>query len=154
MAVALQGIDTVLKNLSKEISKIEGDVQKGLTLGTLKAKGDSMKMTPVDTGNLWASHYLVSGDGSVSQESAGWDVSDASGRKVAEEHPGHVSEAKANAKAQRKPFVEMGCTAHYAEKVHEDLEASHVSGNAKFMELAIRDNVSQIISTVKRFARR
>lgn len=154
MAVALQGIDTVLKNLSKEIGKIEGDVQKGLTLGMLKTKGDSMKMTPVDTGNLRASHYLVSGSGAVNQELVGWDVSDAGGKRVADEHDRHVQESKARAVSQRKPFAEIGCTAFYAEKVHEDLEARHVSGNAKFMELAIRDNVDLIIGAVRRFARR
>jgi hypothetical protein len=154
MAVKLEGLDTVLKRLSEEISKIEGDVQKGLTLGMLNVKADSMKMTPVDTGNLRASHYLVAGDGITDQETGGFDTSDASGRRVAEEHSGHIASALAGAISHKKPFVEIGCTAHYAEKVHEDLEARHVSGNAKFLELAIRNNEDKIPVWVKRFASR
>ena len=40
--VKVIGLDQVLANLNKEIAKIEGDVQKGLTLGMQIIKRDSM----------------------------------------------------------------------------------------------------------------
>ena len=168
MAVKLQrpkGLDEVLKNLNKEIGKIEGDVQKGLTLGMLVVKGKSMASTPVDTGNLKGSHYLVS-RGGVMDQTAGSDFStqDDSGKKVAAEHSGKVDAAKSRVKRKKDPFVEIGCTAFYAEKVHEDLQASHMKsdkegnpiqvGKAKFLEDAIKENQQLILDTVRRFARR
>lgn len=155
MAVKRIGLDTILKNLNKEIAKIKGDVQKGLTLGALVVKGKSMTSTPVDTGNLKGSHYLVSKDGAMDQ-TAGSDFStqDDSGKKVAAEHPGKVDAAKSRIKGKSHPFVEIGCTAFYAEKVHEDLEAKHVSGKAKFLEDAIKENQSLILDSVRRFAKR
>lgn len=148
-------IEALIKRFNDEIKAIGKDAQKGLILGGLKMKGDSMKMTPVDTGNLRGSHYMVSGVGTDSDAGMeeGFDVSDDSGRRVAAEHSGHVSQAKANA-ARLVPFIEVGCTAFYAEKVHEDLEAKHTTGNAKFLELAFRDNAPKILELVKRFAKR
>lgn len=171
MGVAkVQGLDTIIANLNKEIKSIEGDIQKGLTLGMMLVKGDSMSGTPVDTGNLRGSHYLVSGNGSVSDEGKKFITVDKkgkpnkSGEKVASEHPGHVSKAKSNALSKRKPFCEIGCTAFYAEAVHEDMEASHVkehktggtfqSGHAKFLQIALADNRDRVLALVKKYARR
>lgn len=166
-----KGIDSILRNLHKEIQKIEGDTQKGLTLLGTVIKGDSMRDTPVDTGNLKGSHYLVSGNGKVDQGSGKFDTRDSSGRKVAAEHSGHVSEAASNAQSKDKPFIELGCTAHYAEKVHEDLEVSHVKplytdkkfvgpvpvgpvGKAKFLEDAVKKHAVDAPTFIQRFAKR
>lgn len=167
MAVKLQrpkGLDNILKNLNKEIGKIEGDVQKGLTLGMLVVKGKSMASTPRDTGNLIGSHYLVSKNGVMDQTAGDFNTNDDSGKKVAAEHSGKVDAAKSRVKRKKDPFVEIGCTAFYAEKVHEDLQASHMKsdkegnpiqvGKAKFLEDAIKENQQLILDTVRRFARR
>ena len=169
-SVHVKGLDEMLRNLNKAISGIIGDVQKGLTLGALKIKGESMEKTPVDTGNLRASHYLVSGDGTRSEHKQDFKPTDSKGKpsksaaQVASEHSGHVSEAASNAKAKAKPFVEIGCTAFYAEKVHEDLNAKHIKtnkkgdavriGQAKFLETAIKENADKLVGWVKRFAKR
>ncbi len=151
MAV-VKGLDTILGNLNKEISKIEGNVQKGLTLGAQIIKADSMTQTPVDTGNLRGSHYVVSGDGKVDAGSVKFDTKDKGGQKVAAEHAGHLAESKSNAVSKRKPFVEIGLTAYYAEAVHENLEAHHPTGKAKFLEDAIRKGSKNFVTTIKRFA--
>lgn len=148
-------LDAVLKRLNREIGKIEGDVQKGLSLGMAEIKGDSMENTPVDTGNLKGSHYLVSGKGGTNELGGGnFNTRDASGARVAAEHQGHVSEAKSRVDGKRYPFCEIGCTAHYAEVVHENLEAHHPSGKAKFMEDAIRAKQKKLVDVIKRFAAR
>lgn len=154
MAVEVKGLDTVLKNLNKQIQSIKGDISKGLILGMQLTKADSMKGTPVDTGNLKGSHYLVFSTGGIEQESSKFSTKDKSGQRVASEHSGHVSDAAASAKGKSYPFAEIGCTAFYAEAVHENLEASHVTGGAKFMEKAITNNKDRIISLIKRFAKR
>jgi len=165
-ATSRKGLEEILSNLNKEISKIEGDIQKGLTLGMQLIKAESMKNTPVDTGNLKASHYLVSGDGTSDVGGQGFTSESDSGKKVVEEHPGKIQEAKARINNKSGPFVELGCTAFYAEYVHEDLQASHLkagpkggpsivtSGKAKFMEDAIKNGQKQLLETIKRYAKR
>lgn len=49
--------------------------------------------------------------------------------------------------------VVTGNTAAYAIYVHEDLEARHTNGQAKFLESALRDNESRILKIVQRRAR-
>lgn len=155
MAVKRTGLDKILKNLNKEIGNIEGDVQKGLTLGMMVVKGRSMENTPVDTGNLKGSHYLVSRNGIMDQTSGSdFSTRDDSGRQVASEHPGKVDAAKSRIKRKKDPFVEIGVTAFYGEKVHEDLQANHPSGKAKFLEDAIKENQQLVLDTIKRFAKR
>lgn len=154
MAVTeVKGLDTVLKNLNKQIKSIEGDIGKGLILGMSLTKADSMKNTPVDTGNLKGSHYLVFNTGEVQQDTS-FNTKTKSGQKVASQHAGHVSESMSDIKSKRGPTAEIGCTAFYAEAVHENLEASHITGEAKFMEKAIRKNTNQILALIKRYAKR
>lgn len=150
----IDGLDKILKNLNDEIVKLKGNVQKGLTLAMLEIKGKSMDKTPVDVGNLRGSHYLVSGDGTKSAESS-LKSDKKGGTRVVDEHSGHIAEAgvRARKEGNRGPFAEIGCTAFYAEVVHEDLEARHVTGGAKFLERAIRESQSRILPTIKRFAK-
>lgn len=167
----LLGIDEVLKNLNNEIKSIVGDIQKGLTLAAMRIKADSMRDTPVDLGNLKNSAYVISGDGSSDTSKGKFDTSSDSGEKVAGEHEGKVGEAKSRVKEKKIPLVEIGYTAFYAEKVHEDMEASHIKvlyqkkgevgppkrgkiGEAKFLENAIRNNTVLVVEYIKRFAKR
>ena len=48
--------------------------------------------------------------------------------------------------------VEVGYTANYAIFVHENMEARHTNGQAKFLESALRDNASRIVDIVRRRA--
>lgn len=153
MAVTkVSGLDEIISNLNKKISKLKGNVQKGLTLAMLEIKGKSMDKTPVDVGNLRSSHYLVSGDGTKNTQS-NFRPDKKGSNKVAQEHLGHVNEAASNARSQNRPFAEIGCTAFYAVDVHEDLEARHTTGGCKFLERAITEGQGKILSTVKRFAK-
>lgn len=176
MAVGdVKGLDAVIQKLNKEIKTIKGDVQKGLTLWGMTVKAQSMKNTPVDTGNLKGSHYVVSGDGRDDAGGMGFSKSDPSGKRVAQEHAGHVSEAAQNVRSKKTPVLEIGCTAFYAVYVHEDMEASHIKklyrkgekkknfvgpvlmgaiGKAKFLEDAIKQNSAKLIPTITRFAKR
>ena len=153
-------LDKIIKNFNKEVSQIEGDVQAGLITAGAIIKAQSQDNTPVDTGNLRASHYLVSGR-SVEEPNGGnfrttgkKGKPNPSGERVASEHSGSVQAAGARAKAKGYPFIELGCTAFYAEAVHEDLSAQHPSGKAKFMEDAIKANVGKALEIIKQKAKR
>ena len=52
-----------------------------------------------------------------------------------------------------KPVVEVGYTADYAVKVHEDLGVYHKTGQAKFLETAIEKSKGDILDIVKKRAR-
>ncbi len=62
-----QGLDNVLKNLNKEIKKIEGDVAKGILASTIFIKGESIELTPKDLGPLRLSAFtdLVRSTGKI-----------------------------------------------------------------------------------------
>lgn len=165
------GLDTILRNLNNLIKEVEGDISKGMMLGMQLIKRDSMDETPVDTGNLRGSHYVVvkglPGDEGKTvkfETSVKKGKPNPSGVKVAAEHMGHVQEAKAQAQAYRGPASEVGCTAFYAEKVHEDTQASHMKadkegnpvqiGKAKFLEDSIRKNANRLFKLICQHAKR
>jgi len=47
------------------------------------------------------------------------------------------------------PKVEIGCTAFYAPYVHENLDARHNVGEAKFLENALNESKLEIIGILK-----
>lgn len=49
--------------------------------------------------------------------------------------------------------VEVGFGAIYAAAVHEDMEASHDVGQAKYLESAVRDNEGRIVDIIQRRAK-
>ena len=51
------GLNEVLRNLNKEIVALKQRTTAGLWEAGLEVKRRSMELTPVDTGNLRASHY-------------------------------------------------------------------------------------------------
>jgi len=55
----ISGSKAVLKNLHKEIARIKGATPAGLRLAAIIIKIESMKRTPVDTGDLRGSHYVA-----------------------------------------------------------------------------------------------
>ena len=54
--MALKGMATVMRNLTKEVAKVQGAERVALGQAALLVKRESMNKTPVDTGNLRASH--------------------------------------------------------------------------------------------------
>ena len=47
--------------------------------------------------------------------------------------------------------IEVGCTAYYAIYVHENLEAAHPTGQAKFLQAAIEESQYDIVEVVKKY---
>ena len=109
----------VIGALNRNIAKIDGNIRNGMILAGNFVKLKSQETTPVDEGNLKASHYT------------------------------------APATQGRRPIVEIGATAEYAVRVHEDLAIPHFNppqARAKFLELAIVENTRHILRIIQRRA--
>lgn len=157
------GLDTVIKNLNKEIEEIKGRTVKGLLQAGLRVKADAQRITPVDTGNLKSSAYVLWGGGGRSVQQIGEAV-----LKDQEQHDQILSERTNKLSSFNDPFAEVGYTANYALKVHEGIRSkkgklvSHVKidkekgavqiGQAKFLEQSFNQNKDYILNVIKRNA--
>ncbi len=163
------GLEKVTANLALEVEKVKTVTVASLLEAGLLIKSDSMRITPVDTGNLRQSAYVLWGGGGervrTSSEpsfKAGKKGADAS--RLASNHAEVLNERK---KFSTDPFVEIGYTAHYAAAVHEGLNSSHAKsgtvtlfgkrkrakvqvGQAKFLEQAFVQNAKRVITILKR----
>lgn len=144
------GIETVIRNMNKEVGKITGRTTQGLLEAALKVKGDAVRLAPVDTGNLRSSGYVLWGD-SGKVEGGEPDGSFKSNPKdkinAATQHAAVVSRQKSV--RVKDPHAWIGFSAHYALAVHEDLDKKHRAGQAKFLEDALMQNQKTILSIVK-----
>jgi|19_taG_2_1085344.scaffolds.fasta_scaffold05913_3 hypothetical protein len=169
------GLDTVLKNINDSLDDIEGVTVSGLLEAALLVKGDAQRITPVDTSNLKASAYVIWGGGkkqtkiqAAAKAPNFKSESKKSKRKVDVEAmiAQHINVLNKRSKPSLSPFAEVGYTASYAAKVHEDLNASHVKkgrrkvfgrsvkasiqiGQAKFLEQSFIKNARRIKSIIK-----
>lgn len=145
------GIDKTIKALNKQIRVIEGVTTAGLVEAGFLIKRESLKQTPVDLGNLRGSAYVVSKD-SISAPGGfkGEDSGEAS-----QGYAAATQQAKTIAAASERkgiPLVIVGFSARYAAIVHEALDVvfKRPGAKAKFLEDAIKANVSKIISILKK----
>lgn len=150
----IKGFDEVMKNLDKEIEKIKVKSAAGLIKATIIIRNDTEKttpITPVDTGNLRSSWFVVS------LKKAAADVYNKAfkGKKkddMAKEHSATITEAMGIVKAyiKRGVLVVFGYSANYAAAVHEKLGANFQRPGAgpKWFESAIKRNIPNIVSTI------
>lgn len=127
----VEGLAEVTANLNREISQIEGRSMDGLLEGGQRIQAESQRRVPVDTGYLKSTAYTrrarVGGMG-----------------------------------------VEIGYSAKYAAAVHELVEKKLAgvprtggsghghywdSGEPKYLESAVRDNVDNVLEIIQRKAR-
>ena len=150
----IKGFDTVLKNLNAEIEKIKVKSAAGLIKATIIIRNDTEKttpITPVDTGNLRSSWFVVSLRKMAS------DVHNKAfkGKKkddMAKEHSAAISEAMGMVQAYLKKgiLVVFGYSAEYAAAVHEKLGANFQRPGAgpKWFESAIKRNAPKIVGII------
>lgn len=155
----LIGIDEAVDEISAEIQKIENLAAAGLWEAGLKIIALAQDRTPVDTGNLRASAYVRANNKTKTEKKPSGDDD-----QIPTERLGDIE-------------IELGFYAHYALAVHEMVEQklkgqprSHFgktksgeefgggtgkgnywdSGEPKFLERVILENVRNIIDIVKR----
>ena len=127
-AVKVTGIDTILRNLNKEIKKIEGRTLGGLILAAQDpVRREAQQECPVVTGNLKASAYVVASNGKVpagkTPEFEGKDAAEA-----AIQHSKEMGKQLGIVKRRKEPTVGIGFSALYAARVHENPRAGKTGG--------------------------
>jgi hypothetical protein len=163
------GLDYVLKRLNEEILGIENRSAKGLVESAVlirNATENEAPLTPLDTGNLRASWFVVSSEGTQPDRlgySGNFKKNPRTGVKAKDmqaQHSTMVGAAKATvgALAKKGPIVIMGYSANYALFVHE-MELAHPGvewkregSGGKWLEAAFKRNRNKIIDTVKKNA--
>jgi len=146
------GRDKIMINLNKQIALIEGRTQGGLSTAALLIKARALKQTPVDTGNLRASAYVVGGD-TGAQNYFSRQMSERLKRGMATEYVGGVSPRIEARKKTKQPWAVVGYTASYAIYVHEMENVRHEIGNWKFLHNAIAESEKDILKIIKRSAK-
>lgn len=153
--VKWKGLPAVLNRLNLEVNKIEGRTQKGLTKFGYLVIGDATKFAPRDVGNLKNSSFLVSKRSQIGLRSTKRFKTGTKARaKVAAEHSKVINDAAMKVRGFRRgPAVIIGFSAFYAVFVHENLEARHTEGMAKFLEYAAAMDRMKGLGIVQREAR-
>jgi hypothetical protein len=138
----------MMKNLEKEIAKIQGKTLKGLTQAALLIKGDAIELAPKDTGLLRNAMYLAyEKDGSFKY--TGQNSVDGEKAKVG---PGSDVES-AVMQGGDKISVAIGNSASYAIWVHE-IDKNYVVGQWKYLTTAIQRNQNNILKIIKGHAKK
>lgn len=143
--VEVSGLDEALRRINAEIGTIKKNAQAGLWEASLKILGVAQKdrLAPIYragptndnyklTGNLRASGYVRSASGTERPSPS--DLVDSENEPIPSDALPPIG-------------VEIGFTARYARRIHEDLETSRAP---KFLESVIVDNERQIIDIVKK----
>jgi hypothetical protein len=140
MPSKIKGLEQVMRNLNTRINSIPDRTLKGIIRGVAQIRRDMDKtapLIPVDKGNLRASFFVVTSQGSVTQGAS--PRFKATGKKTtltASEmmklqsvHANTISEmmSKAKALSSKGPFVVFGFGAYYALFVHEMTTSSGLS---------------------------
>jgi len=144
--VTLKGEKEVLNNFKKETKKILKDSKEGLIMVGLLIKASSMRRTPIDLGNLRASHYVVWDKGEDSDPMFVSTDSPMQDRELVKDHQLMIQSGRGTV---GKKGVQVGVSANYAIYVHEDLEANHTVGEAKFFSKAIAEITPQVLKTIR-----
>jgi hypothetical protein len=147
MPATVQGLEEVTKNLRKVIKETKNATVDGLKKVAFEIKGISMRNTPVDFGNLKASHY-VAWKGVSDNSAPGWNDNPSEPRKMSRLKSEHPSIVNSEMGKMKDDEVQVGVTAYYAVYVHENMSAKHTVGKAKFLEDAVQQVIPKAASIV------
>lgn len=159
----IEGLEKVLKNLNKEIEKIELRALTGLVRAGIIVLYDvetKKPLTPVDLGNLRASRFLVASDGGIHfGESPTFINGEGKEKRLAGKlktgHQSLIAEAGSLIETSKNPVVMLGFSAFYSAAVHEKIDAKfqRPGAGAKFLEKALDRNQERILQVIRKEAR-
>lgn len=86
-------------------------------------------------------------------KAAGLKVQAEAQRRVPVDTGNLKGSASTDTLSKNPPAVAISFGAAYGIFVHENLEATHINGEAKFLENAVRDLRTEIVDTVRAFAK-
>jgi len=153
----LRGLNTVLRNLSREVSKIEGRTLKGLIRGAIIIKRSMYTVAPtvpIDEGNLRGGFFIVTSTGNAKEGKEGkFQGADAS--KLSADHAAVIDLAIARAKKSGMPSVVLGFSAYYGVYVHENVGVNFTKegSGAKFFISAVDRTADEVLQVIYEEAR-
>lgn len=142
----LEGMDKVLANLNRAIAGIEGRTKKGMIKATLLVKGDAMRQTPRDLGNLAGSAYTEHNWQTASESVPKYKGPAAN--KLSSEHSSRKAEGRQQIAGVNGLVSTIGYTAYYAPFVHE-IQKNYTVGNWQFLRNALVNNEMKILGILK-----
>lgn len=156
----VDGLAKVVANLNREVAGIEGRTLKGMVRGAIVVIRGTEKvppLTPLDTGNLRASRFVVTSKGGTPMGNTPTFVDSESvsaGRLIAD-HTSALTKATGDARSKRGPTVVLGYTAYYAPIVHEMMGArfQRPGAGAKWLEASLRRNRPKILESIREEAK-
>lgn len=145
--ISKQNVDQVMANLNKQIKKIEGRTQAGITAAGQFVRAEAQKRCPVDTGNLRNSAYVVTPGGR--QIGGGPKFTGEMAEGLIAGHASAIEEAARMAEELlgHEMYAEIGFTAAYAVFVHE-IKKNYTVGDWKYLERALYDNQDRILHII------
>jgi len=149
----VRGLDRYVRRLNKEIKKIEGATLAGLISAgiiIIRSTERDSPVTPVDTGNLRASRFMVTGSEVKFGSRPRFKTENAD--RLRAEHKATTQGNMALAKMMKRPVVILGYSAYYAAYVHEavGVQFKRSGSGAKFFQSSIRKNTSKILEAIKK----
>lgn len=173
----LLGLNKVFNNTNKEIKKLKGRTQAGVTTAALFIKGEAQRETPVVEGNLRGSAFVTWPGGINSAPNFKGGQSD----KLSSDHAQEVAESTGRVGGVGDPVAEVGFSAVYAVSVHENPRSGKTQGISplgkrqtagrttsgapsrrkvfstvgswKFLENALKNNTKRILEIIRQKAR-
>ena len=128
---------------------------KGLIRAAIPVRRDAVKGAPIVTGNLRASAFTIASKGSV-QAGQNPNFKGKQATSMQERHQGVLTEEKSILGHSKQDAVEIGFSAVYALKVHENPRAGKTGmpgasekGHWKFLEDSLKKNQGTILKTLQ-----
>ena len=171
------GLEEVIKNLNAKIQKIQERTASGLLRAAIQVRRAAQIKTPVVTGNLRASAYVISAGGQVAVGQGTQFPFDPQG-KLKERHREEIRTVQEVLRQRSKetPIVAVGYSAVYALVVHENPNAGRAGydpskttykrganmgklkpayrqhsrvGEWKFLQSALSENENRILAVIR-----
>lgn len=161
MSINVTGLKDVLRGLNKEVGKIRKGVAKGMVKGGVLILREANRLVPVDLGNLRESGFVVwtgaaAGVGSSPNFRTEDDATPSaveSVSRIKRDHAQILSARRSEVNERGRFIVRLGYTAYYAIFVHEDMQARHRIGQAKFLDAAVQSTRQRVFSVIVSEAR-
>ena len=149
--VKVTGLSGVIRNLNKLLKTVDVGLDKALAESSVLIKEAAIPLTPIYTGNLRNSSYVViAGKGEVSRHARAY--AHATSREIANfERVRAMAIQGATARlgsSTRNKISEVGFGAEYALKVHEAVGTTFRVGGPKFLENTVQAIKPQIIGKI------
>ena len=150
----------VERRLDRQIRKIKGRTERGViraAIVIIRGTEKASPSTPVDTGNLRASRFVVTSRGETEegQSPAFVDSESAEAGRMSADHAAMLSNTTREAKTFKGPTAIIGYTAFYAAAVHEKVGANFKrkrppAAGSKWLAASMKRNRDEVLDKIEK----